>query len=123
MSQPKSKSIALICHHAPYGSSKARELIDVALASAAFDQNISLVFLGAGVLQLKDEQDPSSIEQKNHGKLLSMLELYDIENIYALDSAIEEFGLKSENLCAAANIVDAPTLAKYLQAQDICMSL
>ncbi|MBB6521972.1 sulfurtransferase complex subunit TusC [Pseudoteredinibacter isoporae] len=123
MSQPSPKNIALICHHSPYGSAKARELIDVALAAAAFDQNVSLIFMGAGVLQLKDGQDPSSIEQKNLGKLLSMLELYDIENIFALDSAIEQFGMKDGSLSAAAKVVDAQNIANWLQEQDICVSL
>ncbi len=123
MSQSNRKSIALICHHSPYGSYKARELVEVALAGAAFDQDISLIFMGAGVLQLCEAQAPADLEQKNHGKLLSMLGLYDIDNIFALDTAIEQFGLSGKTLAAPAKIVDAKTLSDWLQEQDICMSL
>ncbi len=43
--------------HAPYGGSLAKTAIDTALAAAAFEQDVSVLFLGAGVLNLVPGQD------------------------------------------------------------------
>src|SRR5690554_7301836 len=75
------KRILLISRHAPYGSSIAREALDAVLASAAYDQQISLLFMDDGVFQLLAEQDPGSIGQKSFASMLSALPLYDVTNI------------------------------------------
>ena len=56
MAGTHTKSLLLLIRHSPYGSSLARASIDVALAAAAFDQAVSLLFVGDGVLQLLPEQ-------------------------------------------------------------------
>lgn len=79
--------------HAPYGSSRARSALDVALASAAFEQPVSLLFLGDGVLQLMPEQDSATLGVRNIGRLLASLPLYDIESVYVDADAASRYGL------------------------------
>ena len=71
----------MVVRHSPYGSSLARASLDVALAAAAFEQPVKLLFMGDGVLQLLPEQDSRAIGQKNIGRLLSSLPLYDIDMV------------------------------------------
>lgn len=117
------KNIALICHHSPYGGSQARELIDIALAGAAFEQSISLVFMGAGALQLIENQNPAAIEQKNLAKMLAMLALYDVDNILVHDKALTQFQLSEAQFATQIKVVDNKALNECLAQQDICMSL
>ncbi|WP_299974469.1 sulfurtransferase complex subunit TusC [uncultured Pseudoteredinibacter sp.] len=123
MSEVQKKNITFICRHSPYGGSQARELLDAALAGAAFDQNISLLFMGAGILQLVEEQNPSAIEQKNLAKMLSMLALYDVENVFVHEQALEQFGIEEKQLLDVALLKNSLSIQEWLQEQDICMSL
>lgn len=77
-----SKKILLVSRHAPYGSSTAREAIDIALAAAVYDQNIGILFMDDGVFQLLKNQQSQHIDQKNIASILPALVLYGIENIY-----------------------------------------
>jgi len=117
------KHIGLVCRTPPYGSSRARELIDIALAAGVFDQKVCLIFLGDGVLQLQSEQSPISIEQKNHGKLIDMLEIYGIENIVVQESAMRSRNLKREEISSDFQILDDTSISAIISKQHVMMSL
>ena len=87
------KRLLLIVRHSPYGSSLARASLDLALAAAAFDQPISLLFSGAGVLQLLPRQDCEARGVKNIGRLLASLPLYGIERVYVDAEAARRYRL------------------------------
>lgn len=123
MNPAQQKSIALICNHSPYGGSEARELIDTALAAAAFEQKVSLIFMGAGALMLIEKQNPAAIEQKNLSRMMNMLSMYDVEDIFVHDQALKDYSLSTEELVDSAKIVDSESLQRWISQQDLCMSL
>ena len=51
------KKFAYVNRRAPYGSIYALEALEVVLVGAAFDQDVSVVFMDDGVYQLKKDQD------------------------------------------------------------------
>ena len=53
MSEGKVKKIMYVNRKAPYGTIYALESLEVVLIAAAFDQDVSLVFMDDGVYQLK----------------------------------------------------------------------
>lgn len=85
--------LCFLMSHSPYGSTLARDALDMALASAAFDQQVSLLFIGDGVFQLAANQHSDTCELKNIEKTLSALELYDIQHCYACEASITERNL------------------------------
>ncbi len=93
MSSPDKKSLLVVVRHSPYGSSLARASVDVALAAAAFDQPVKLLFMGDGVLQLLPDQDSRAIGRKNIARLLASLPLYDIETVYAEAEAAARYSI------------------------------
>lgn len=117
------KHIGLVCRTPPYGNSKARELIDIALAAGVFDQKVCLIFLGDGVFQLQAGQSPTSIEQKNHGKLIDMLEIYGIDNIVAQESAMLSRDLKRGEINKDFQILDDASINTLISEQHVMMSL
>jgi tRNA 2-thiouridine synthesizing protein C len=89
----KPKRVLLIIRHSPYGNSLARASLDVALAAAAFEQPVSLLFMGEGVLQLVPEQDSVQIGMKNLARILSSLPMYDIDSVYVDRAAADRYHL------------------------------
>lgn len=87
------KTMLMVLRHSPYGSSLARASLDVALATAAFEQAVDLLFLGDGVLQLKPDQDTQRLGIKNIGKQLASLPLYDIKCVYVDAEAAARYNM------------------------------
>ncbi len=87
------KHTLVVIRHAPYGSGLARAGVDAALAMAAFEQPVTVLFLGDGVLQLFPSQDSRRIGLKNIGRLLASFPLYGIEQVYADSGALRRYGM------------------------------
>ena len=121
MSQIK-KSFLLINRQAPYGSSAARDALDVALTASVFEQDISLLFLADGVFQLLKDQQPQEIGQKNLAANLSALPMYDIDQIFVSASAMKERGLDKEQLSLPAELLDDQQIAALISRHDQVMS-
>lgn len=115
------KSFLLICRHAPYGDATAREALDVALTAATFDQTVSMLFLGDGVLQLISGQQPADIAQKALDKQLAALPLYDVETIYVEAEALIARGLASADFALPVQSLSAADIARQIDAHDIVL--
>ena len=59
------KRFMYVNRRAPYGTIYALECLEVVLIAAAFDQDVSVVFVDDGVYQLKKSQDTNAIGMKN----------------------------------------------------------
>ena len=94
------KKFCYMNRKAPYGTIYALESLEVVLITAAFDQDISVVFADDGVYQLSKDQDTDSIGMKNFSKTYSALGDYDIKKIYVEKESLDERGLTVEDLQA-----------------------
>lgn len=100
MSSPVQNSSTLfILQHPPYGIRNGRDAIEAALAFAAYEQKVAILFIGDGVYQLLEKQLSETIGQKSHPKLLSALPMYDIEDIFVCDQSLKARGLQDQPLC------------------------
>ena len=118
MDQPDGKRLLIVVRRAPYGSSLARTALDTALAAAAFDQPVDLLFLGDGVLQLQAGQDTAALGLKNCGRLLASLPLYDIDKVYADAAAVERYGLPIDQTPVPAELLDHQAMAELMANCD-----
>jgi len=73
------KKFMFVNRRAPHGTIYAQETLEVVLISAAFEQDVSMVFLDDGVYQIRKDQDTSAIGTKNFTKTFRALEMYDVE--------------------------------------------
>ena len=118
MAGTNNKSLLLLIRHSPYGSSLARASIDVALAAAAFDQAVSLLFVGDGVLQLLPEHQTEEQGVRNLGKLLASLPLYDIEQVYVDAQAAARYQLDLTTTAVTAQALDSEAMSRLLLTHD-----
>ena len=94
------KKFCYVNRRAPYGTIYALESLEVVLITAAFDQDISLVFADDGVYQLTKAQNTDDIGMKNFSKTYAALGDYDIKKIYVEKESLEERGLTVADLQA-----------------------
>lgn len=83
---------------APYGTVYALESLEVVLIGAAFEQDVSLAFIGDGVYQLAKGQDTKEIGMKNFSPTYAALGDYDVNKIYVEKESLEERGLSLDDL-------------------------
>lgn len=116
------KKFAFINRKAPYGTIYALESLEVVLISAAFDQDVSLVFMDDGVYQLKKGQGTKGVGMKNFSPTYRALEGYDIEKLYVEKESLESRGLTEEDLIVDVEVLTAEEMATLMDEQDVVMS-
>lgn len=116
------KKFAFINRKAPYGTIYALESLEVVLISAAFDQDVSLVFADDGVYQLKKGQATKAVGMKNFSPTYRALEGYDIEKLYVEKESMEARGLTADDLIVDVEVLAAAELAALLEEQDVVLS-
>lgn len=117
------KRITILCQCAPYGSSAARESLDVCLAASVYVAKLQVIFTGDGVWQLVRGQDTRGGTEKQHDKLLASFPLYDIEAVFADRDSLSERGLEESMLVEGITIIDRNQLTHELSNADQVLSL
>jgi tRNA 2-thiouridine synthesizing protein C len=122
MSEGAVKKFMFVNRKAPYGTIYALESLEVVLISAAFDQDVSLVFLDDGVYQLKKGQQTKGIETKNFSPTYRALEDYDVEKLYVGKESLEARGLTAEDLLVPVTVLDRAAMGALMDEQDVVLS-
>ena len=120
MSAPK--KFMFVNRKAPYGTVYALESLEVVLISAAFEQDVSLVFVDDGVYQLKKGQQTKGIETKNFSPTYRALEGYDVEKLYVERESLEARGLAEADLIVDVTVLGAAELGALMDEQDVVVS-
>jgi tRNA 2-thiouridine synthesizing protein C len=96
------KKFMYLNRKAPYGTIYAWEALEVVLIGAAFDQDVSVMFLDDGVFQLTKGQDTKAIGMKNFSPTFRTLGDYEVKKIYVDRASLEARGLTEEDLVEIA---------------------
>jgi tRNA 2-thiouridine synthesizing protein C len=116
------KKFLYVNRKAPYGTIYALESLEVVLIGAAFEQDVSLAFLGDGVYQLVKGEDTKALEVKNFSPTYRALEDYDVTKIYVDDEALKARGLTEDDLVIPVEVVGAERMAEIMESQDVVLS-
>ncbi|MGA8032414.1 MAG: sulfurtransferase complex subunit TusC [Casimicrobiaceae bacterium] len=116
------KKFMFVNRTAPYGTVYALESLEVVLISAAFEQDVSLVFIEDGVYQLKKGQQTKGIETKNFSPTYRALEGYDVEKLYVDRESLAARGLTEDDLLVDVTVLAAEDLGKLMDEQDVVLS-
>jgi tRNA 2-thiouridine synthesizing protein C len=116
------KKFMFVNRTAPYGTVYALESLEVVLITAAFDQDVSLVFIEDGVWQLKKGPQTKGIESKNFSPTYRALEDYDVEKLYVERDSLEARGLSESDLIVNVTVMGADELGALMAEQDVVLS-
>lgn len=116
------KKFLYVNRRAPYGSVYALESLEVVLIGAAFEQDVSVLFVDDGVYDLKKGQDTKAIETKNFSPTYRALEMYDVEKLYVEQESMDARGLKEDDLVVPVEVMSAAQIADLMAEQDVVLS-
>ncbi len=120
------KKFMYLNRRAPFGTIYAWESLEVVLIGAAFDQEVSLMFVDDGVYQLVKGCDTSESDMKNFMPTYRTLGDYGVRHMYVDQASLEARGLTTDDLIEVAwedweteeevdNIVEAVDSAKVTE--------
>ena len=92
------------------------------LIGAAFDQDISLLFIDDGVFQLKGEQDTTDIDLKNFSPAYRALDMYDVEKLYVSEESMAARGLTKKDLFVKVEVLSDAKIQELLDRHDVIFS-
>jgi len=116
------KKFMFVNRKAPYGTVYALESLEVVLISAAFDQDVSLVFMDDGVYQIKKGQDSKGIGMKNFSPTCLALEGYDIEKLFDEKESMEARGLTADDMIVPVEVLSKDELTSLMEEQDVILT-
>lgn len=122
MSDATVKKFMFVNRKAPHGTIYALESLEVVLITAAFDQDVSLVFLDDGVFQLKKAQQTKGIETKNFSPTYRALEGYDVEKLYVEKESMDARGLTEDDLLVDVTVLSSAEMGALMNEQDVVLS-
>lgn len=111
------KKIMFVMRKAPHGTIYSYEGLETVLIMAAYEQELSMAFIGDGVFAMLKDQDTSELGIKGFIKTYQVLEDYGVENIYVDRQSLEERGLTTDDLAIPVQVVDAEEIAKVMEEQ------
>ena len=130
------KKFMYLNRKAPYGTVYALESLEVVLIGAAFEQDVSLAFIGDGVYQIAKNQSTAGIGMKNFSPTFKALGDYDVNKLYVEKESLEARGLTLDDLMdltyededddwaekPSIRLVSSAELAEVLDEQDVVLS-
>ena len=130
------KKFLFLNRKAPYGTIYALEMLETVLISAAFDQDVSMVFMDDGVYQLKKGVDTTGINMKNFSPTYKALGDYDVNKLYVDKESLAERGLGLDDLIdvtfededddwaekSSIRLVSREEIAALMLEQDVVIS-
>lgn len=119
----RDNAVLIICRSAPYGSSAARDALDLALTCSVFEQPVSLLLLDDALFQLVKGQAPEPIGQKNLNAIQQSLPLYDIDRLYVGAQSLSMRGLDAEDLILPVTVIDEVDTGRLLADHTIVLSV
>jgi len=107
---------------APHSGIVLQEKLDLILTSAAFDQQLALLFLDEGVFQLKKAQQPEKQGLKDTASIYNALEIYDVNALYTEVESLQEQGLKPGDLTLPVKQFYRKDIHDLMQQFDVVIS-
>jgi len=100
------KKYLFVLRRAPNNGNHLQEMLDMILTTAAFDQSVSLLFMDDGVLQLRRGQNPEALGLKDTSAIFSVLEIYDVQELYVENESLSARGLNKDDLLLPVELLD-----------------
>lgn len=115
------KRFLLIMSQNPYANSLALESLEFATALSSFNQSVTLLFKGDGVLQLLAQQDPEKMVCKDFSKIYSGLNMFGIEDVYIEENSMRNFN--PNDLLMVPKIIGEEEIVELIKDHDVVLML
>ena len=112
------KNFLIIIDSAPYGSVYGQEMIDLALAVAAFNQMVTLLFVNDGVYHLLAGQHPKQLGYKQYTEVYRALQFYEITHYCIAQTTLQHYLIDVSELMIEIKVVSDDDIDQLMRQAD-----
>lgn len=116
------RNILVLQRHSPFNTSNGREALDMALALAAVEHCVSLLFCADAVFQLLPTAENADFKLKIYPRSFKLFDLYDIEQVYVCQQSLSERGISLNQLSIAVTALNIDEIQHVLSLQHQIIS-
>ncbi|WNO60917.1 sulfurtransferase complex subunit TusC [Rheinheimera sp. MMS21-TC3] len=111
------RNIMLIQRHSPFNTSHGRESFDLAMALAAIEHKVTILFMADAVLQLVQIKDTATLQLKPYQHGFKLFDLYEIEQVLVCQASLQQRGLTAADLFIKVTIADHSMIKSCIAMQ------
>ncbi len=115
------KKYLFVLRRLPYNGNHVQEILDMLLTTAAFDQQVCVLFADDGVLQLKRLQNPVAAQLKDTAAIFRALEIYDVNALYVEIESLQSRGLGIEDLILPVQLISRSEVNQLMRQHDVLL--
>jgi len=112
------KHLVFIFDKPLHANVRAQEFFDIILMAAAFEQRVSLLFSAEGVYAPLKGQQPEALGVKNNSAIFQALSLYDVDDLYVEQAAIEARNVELDQLLVPMTVLSQVNINQLLMKAD-----
>lgn len=110
--------LMVVFRTAPYGSIYSFEGLENVVMMAAYEQDLTVLFIDDGVLALKKGMDNAATGIKDFSPTFKALEpVYDVEKLYIDGDSLKARGLTLDDLIIQPEVIAADQVDKMMEEQ------
>lgn len=114
----KTKRFVVVITKGPVGTEAGSLGLDAALAAAAFDQDVTVLFKDEGLLQLIQNQESKLMGNKSTLANFGLMKMYGVTRVWAAQSSAESLQLNDAQLAYAPDFVSDTLIDEALQSAN-----
>jgi tRNA 2-thiouridine synthesizing protein C len=116
------KKLLFVIKRLPHSGHHVQENLDMILTAAAFDQDVSLLFLDDGLLQLKTQQQADVSGLKDTAAVFQVLDLYNVDKLYVETESLQQRGLSEADLILPVQLLARDQVNAFMQQHAIVIA-
>lgn len=114
------KPILIIHTKSGLNDLSGKEALDMSLILASYDQQVQLLFMQHGVTQVLAQQQPEQVQQKDYISTFKALELYDVDDVFACQSSLDNLVISSDQLLSNVIVLSTEEINSLVEnAQQV----
>ncbi len=113
------KRFLFVLRKPSYDGLYVQEMLDIILTTAAFEQEVSVLFLDDAVFHLKANQNSQNSGYKNTATLFEILPTMDVNDIFVETESLIERGLKADMLTQSVQLKSRATIVDFMAQFDV----
>jgi len=105
----------------PFVGSQVVEHLEAAMVAAAFEMDVTVLFIDEGVNNLKPAQNGTSYGLRAPGNMLAALSMYEIEKVFACADALSRYAIDPQDAICPVQPLDHSSQSALIAQQDVVL--
>ena len=116
------KSVLVRMSKSPLNGLISGEQLETAMVAAAFEQEVSILFIGDGVFNLLPAKETNEVTGYNIEKMLLALPTFEVNDLFICERSLEQRQLGVSHLPENAKVITFEDQRRLIKATDVVLS-